>query len=145
MNHRTIAATCLVALLLAGAAAVSVALASDQAVAGDASGKLPTDGEVRHAMSEIHALVANATPAIRQGAFGPAEFRRLSDAINDRLEQASAHNRLPSDMREQLAGVLSPLATAARSLKTDGERAFPAVVAALESYDRAVDHSPGRP
>lgn len=130
MMQRRLAALCLAAALLASPGAISAT-------------KLPTDGEVRHAMSEIRELVAAAVPAARDGKLGPADCQRLSDAINDRLQQASARNRLPPEIRGRLDTVLAPLAKAARSLKAEGERALPAVVTALEDYDRAVDHPTG--
>lgn len=139
-NPRTVTLV-LVAFLLACPLAARPAHASGEAAQGQAPGKLPTDGEVRHAMSEIRDLVAAAMPAIREGRFGDADFRRLADGITDRLQEVTAHNRLPADIQARLNAILSPLGQAARNLKTEGDRALSAVTAALDEYGRAVDHS----
>ncbi|GEM_PF-5670013 len=106
-----------------------------------ATSKISTDGEVRHAMSEIRELVTSALPAIRDGKFGTADFHRLADGITDRLQQVSAHSRLPEDAQAKLNAILSPLAKAARDLKVEGERSLSAILAGLEEYGRAVDHA----
>lgn len=134
-------ALALAALLLTNATVVPSAHASDQAVEGKAASKISTDGEVRHAMSEIRELVAAALPAIRDSKFGPADFHRLADGITDHLQQVSAHNRLPQDAQAKLNAILTPLAKAARDLKVEGDRSLSAILAGLEEYGRAVDHS----
>lgn len=106
-----------------------------------AASKISTDGEVRHAMSEIRELVAAAIPAVRDGKFGTADFHRLADGITDRLQQVSAHNRLPEDAQAKLNAILAPLAKAARDLKVEGERSLSAILTGLEEYGRAVDHA----
>lgn len=134
-------ALALATLLLASPVGVPAAHAAGAAVEGETSGKLPTDGEVRHAMFEIRDLVAAALPAIRDGKFGAEDFRRLGDGISDHLQQVAANNRLPTDVRAKLIAILAPLDAAARNLKVEGERSLAAVLAALEDYGRAVDHS----
>lgn len=141
MTTNRLLALPLAALLLSSPLAMLSAQAAGPAVEGEAAAKVPIDGEVRHAMSEIRDVVAAALPAIRDGKFGSAEYRRLADNITDRLQQAAAHNRLPADTQAKLNAILAPLDQAARNLKTDGERALSAVLAALQDYGRKVEHA----
>ncbi|MGE5476017.1 MAG: hypothetical protein ACM3Q1_05135 [Bacteroidales bacterium] len=130
-------------ILLAGILAVPAATASAGAapVAEAAQpAKLPTDGEVRHAMSEVRQRLAEALPALRGGTLDAGGRARLADAIGDQLQKVSANTRLPDDVRARLAQVVASLRTATASVRTQGADGLAPMLAALDSYGRTFDH-----
>jgi hypothetical protein len=130
-------------VLLAGILAVpAVAFSAAAAPVAEAAqpAKLPTDGEVRHAMSEVRQRLTEALPDLRSGNLDAAGRARLADGIGDQLQKVSANTRLPADVRARLAQVVTSLHTATVTLRNQGADGVAPMLAALDTYGRTFDH-----
>jgi hypothetical protein len=109
--------------------------------------KWPTDGALRHGMSEIRILVANALPKVHSGRFFAADYERLAVAVLGQVESIAANCKLPQEVDAQLHLVLAQIIDGAETIKTgkvpvDG---VVAVMGAVDAYGKHFDHPGWQP
>ncbi|MDO8606842.1 MAG: hypothetical protein Q7R40_09930 [Phaeospirillum sp.] len=149
MNHTVLA------LLIAaglGVSAIGGAFAADHGHAShgaaqseptlDHGRQWPTDGALRHGMSEIRDLMADAAPRIHDGRFDAAEFSRLANGISARIEYVTANCKLPPEADAQLHLVLARIMDGVEHMKTErkAQDGVVMVIDAISSYGRFFAH-----
>lgn len=102
--------------------------------------KLPTDGEVRHAMDHIRQRLQAARPALQAQRLDRADSERLANAIDDQLQRLMAHNRLPAEVNVQLMPMVESLREAAQKLRRRDQAGLSQAETALKDYSRDFDH-----
>lgn len=104
--------------------------------------KWPTDGEVRHGMSEIRALIAEAAPKVNAGRFHATDCQRLANGILGRVESIAANSRLPQEIDAQLDLVLAQIVDGAERIKTGKApvEGVVTVIGGIEAYGKHFDH-----
>lgn len=109
--------------------------------------KWPTDGALRHGMSEIRTLVADARPKVHSGRFLAADYERLAVAVLGQVESIAANCKLPQEVDTQLHLVLAQIIDGAEHIKSgkapvDG---VVAVIGGIDAYDKHFDHPGWQP
>lgn len=109
--------------------------------------KWPTDGALRHGMSEIRTLVADALPKVHSGRFLAADYRRLADGLLGQIESIAANCKLPPEVDAQLHLVLARIIDGAEHIKA-GKAPMDGVVAVMggiDAYGKHFDHPGWQP
>ncbi|MEW5727618.1 MAG: hypothetical protein AB1918_07310 [Pseudomonadota bacterium] len=101
--------------------------------------KWPTDGALRHGMSEIRALVADALPKVHAGRFLATDYQRLADSVLGQIEGIAANCKLPPEVDAQLHLVLARIIDGAETIKT-GKAPVDGVVAVMGGIDAYGEH-----
>lgn len=109
--------------------------------------KWPTDGAVRHGMSEIRAVIAEALPQAHAGRLDAAGFARAADRVSAEIEAITANCKLPAEVDAQLHLVLADLIDGADLMKkastpVDG---VVKVLGGLEAYGKHFAHPGWKP
>lgn len=107
----------------------------------------PTDGALRHGMTEIRTLMADALPQIHAGRFATTDYTRLAGGISDRIEHLAANCQLPPDADAQLHLVLARIIDGTERMK-DARKAQDgavAIIGAMDSYGRYFSHPGWQP
>lgn len=134
--------------------AAAVGLSAVAAAANDAHGghdarhseptlnhgkKWPTDGALRHGMSEIRRLVADALPKVHRGGL---DAGAVSQKIMAHVDYVTANCKLPEDADAQLHIVLAGIIDGAEQMTAADSAAdgMATVAGAIEAYGRTFDH-----
>ncbi|MEW5729613.1 MAG: hypothetical protein AB1918_17415 [Pseudomonadota bacterium] len=109
--------------------------------------KWPTDGALRHGMSEIRTLVADALPNVHSGQFLAADYERLAVGVLGQIESIAANCKLPPGVDAQLHLVLAGIIDGAEHIKAgkapvDG---VVAVMSGIDAYGKHFDHPGWQP
>lgn len=109
--------------------------------------KWPTDGALRHGMSEIRTLVADALPKVHSGRFPASDYQRLANVILGQVESISANCKLPQEVDAQLHLVLAQVIDGAEHIKSgkapvDG---VVTVIGGIDAYGKHFDHPGWQP
>lgn len=109
--------------------------------------KWPTDGALRHGMSEIRTLVADALPKVHSGRFLASDYQRLAHGILGQIENITANCKLPQEIDAQLHLVLARVIDGAEHIKSgkapvDG---VVTVIGGIDAYGKHFDHPGWQP
>lgn len=104
--------------------------------------KWPTDGALRHGMTEIRAVMAETLPQAHAGRLDAAGYARAADRVSAQIESIAANCKLPADVDAQLHLVLADLIDGADRMKA-GAKPVDGVVkilGGLDAYGKHFDH-----
>lgn len=104
--------------------------------------KWPTDGALRHGMSEIRAVIAEALPKAHSGRLDAAGYVRVADRVSAQIESITANCKLPEDVDAQLHLVLAEIIDGTDHMRKGGEpvEGVVKVLGALDAYGKHFDH-----
>lgn len=107
----------------------------------------PTDGALRHGMSEIRTLVADALPKVHSGRFLAADYERLAVAVLGQVESITANCKLPQEVDAQFHLVLAQIIDGAEHIKSGKTpvEGVMAVMGGIDAYGKHFDHPGWQP
>lgn len=121
--------------------------AGDGELTLDHGRKWPTDGALRHGMSEIQAVIAEALPQAHSGRLDAAGYARVADQVSAQIESITANCKLPAEVDAQLHLVLAEIIDGAAHMRK-GEEPVDGVVKILggmDAYGKHFDHPGWKP
>ncbi len=104
--------------------------------------KWPTDGGLRHGMSEIREVIAEALPQAHSGRLDPAGYGRVADRVSAQIEYITANCKLPAEVDAQLHLVLAEIIDGADHMRKgrDPVDGMVKVLGGLDAYGKYFDH-----
>lgn len=109
--------------------------------------KWPTDGAVRHGMSEIRSVIAEALPQAHSGRLDAAGFARAADRVSAEIEAITTNCKLPAEIDAQLHLVLADIIDGADLMKKASKPVDGVVkiLGGLDAYEKHFDHPGWKP